>query len=126
MKRRVVAKKNSASSSKMQHRTFLILITTLLENQTGANLGFSTKVCNFKGLSLCQLSKESNFSRKLQTSLLRKNKLTITISKSHEFCYCWLLKPSISSHSRPCTMCFVLQHSVIKTKHLRSLVQRLV
>ena len=43
------------------------------------------------------------------------------------------LKPSISTHSKPCTMprmrllkCFVLQHSMIKTKHLRKLVQRLV
>ena len=40
------------------------------------------------------------------------------------------VKPSISTHSKPCTMprmrllkCFVLQHSVIKTKHLRSLVR---
>ena len=39
------------------------------------------------------------------------------------------VKPSISSHSKPRTMactrlliCFVLQLSVIKTKHLRSLV----
>ena len=39
------------------------------------------------------------------------------------------LKPSISSHSKPRIMarmrllkCFVLQQSVIKTKHLRSLV----
>ena len=34
-------------------------------------------------------------------------------------------KPSISTRSKPCTRllkCFVLQHNVIKTKHLRSLV----
>ena len=43
------------------------------------------------------------------------------------------LKPSISTHSNPRTMprmrllkCFVLQHSIIKTKHLRSLVWRLL
>ena len=44
--------------------------------------------------------------------------------------HCQQLKPSISSHSKPHTMararllkCFVLQPSVIKTKHLRRLVQ---
>ena len=43
------------------------------------------------------------------------------------------LKPLISSHSSPRTMahirlikCFVLQHSVIKTKHLRSLLRGIV
>ena len=44
-----------------------------------------------------------------------------------------LLKPSISSHSKPCIIvcmrllkCFVLQNSVIKTKHLRSLTRGVV
>ena len=43
------------------------------------------------------------------------------------------LKPSISTHSKPLMMprmrllkCFVWQHSVIKTKHLRSLVRGVV
>ena len=43
-----------------------------------------------------------------------------------------LLKPSISSHSKPrtksCTRwfkCFVVEHSVFKTKHLRHIVQDL-
>ena len=43
------------------------------------------------------------------------------------------LKPSISTHSKHRTMlgmrllkCFVLQHSVIKTKHLRSLIRGVV
>ena len=39
------------------------------------------------------------------------------------------LKPSISTHSKPrmrLLKCFVLQHSVIKAKHLRSLVQGVV
>ena len=43
------------------------------------------------------------------------------------------LKPSISSHSKPGTMahtrllkCFNLQHSVYKTKHLRSIVRGVV
>ena len=42
-------------------------------------------------------------------------------------------RPSISSHSKPCMIArtrllifFVLQHSVIKTKHLRSLVRDVV
>ena len=38
-------------------------------------------------------------------------------------------KPIISIHLKPCTRllkCSVLQHSVIKTKHLRSLVQGIV
>ena len=43
------------------------------------------------------------------------------------------VKPSISSHSKPCMMActrllkyFVLQHSVIKTKHLRSLIRGVI
>jgi hypothetical protein len=42
-------------------------------------------------------------------------------------------KPSISSHSKPCTRshtrclkCFVLEHSVFKTKHLRCLVSDII
>ena len=46
---------------------------------------------------------------------------------SRKLLNCYLsLKPSISTHSKPRTRvlkCFVLHPSVIKTKHLRSLVQ---
>ena len=74
MELEVVAKKNSASSSKMQHKTLSILITTLLENQTSANLVFSMKLCNFKGLSLCQLSKGKHFFAATSNLIIRKEK----------------------------------------------------
>ena len=41
----------------------------------------------------------------------------------------FLVKPSISTHSKPRTRllkCFVLQHNVIKTKHLRSLIRGVI
>ena len=57
--------------------------------------------------------------------VLREKHIDLVQCTSHSI-YIRTVKPSNSSHSKPllrCLRCFVLEHIVFKTKHLRRLVR---
>ena len=112
-------------------------------------------ITHFSLLPWAAQTEDFGFQNVFINQLYIKLGVTLPLCKEYHFCSfevslkrslylekqcCWIhiwsclnLKPSIFSHSRPCKVppmrlliCFVLQHSAIKTKHLRSLVRDIV